>query len=180
MTKQKSGADEKTSPTRARAAKIPGAAAIPPAEANVHPSEEAIFRAEEATSAAETPPVVAEAAPEVAFASAPEPVAAEAGREVAPARAPEAELPAQIVLLANEAEAIAREEAEPFSWSNRSLDFWKENAKALYRLAEELGAARTPSEIMEAQTKFAVERLRAFGRHAEAIAAVRAKFFFAA
>ena len=181
MTKQKSGADEKTSPTRARAAKIPAAAAIPPAEANVHPDEETISRAEEAPSvAAPTTRIVAEAAPQVALAApASEPVASEAAREIAgPPEA--ADLPAKIVLLANEAEAISRDEAEPFSWSNRSLDFWKENAKALYRLAEEVGAARTPGEIMEAQTRFAVERLRAFGRHAEAIAAVRVKFFFAA
>jgi len=177
MTKQKSGADEKSSPTRSRAAKIPAAAATPPAEASADASGETVSRAQEAPTAS----VVAEAGPEVALASTPEPVLAEAAAEIVPAGAPESpDLPAQIVLLANEAEAIMRDEAEPFSWSNRSLDFWRENTKAFYRLAEELGAARTPSEIVEAQTKFAVERLRAFGRHAEAIAAVRVKFFFAA
>ena len=169
MAKQKSGADEKTGPTRARAAKILGAAAIPPAEENVSPVEETISRAERAEeepAPAWAATVVADAAPEVVQA-------------VVQASAPQpAEAPAQIVLLAGEAEATARD--EPFSWSGRNLQFWKENAQAFYRLAEELGAARTPSEVVEAQTKFAVERLRAFGRHAEAIATVRGKFFFAA
>ena len=165
MAKQKSGADEKTGATRARAAKIVGAAAIPPAEESVSPVEETISRAERAEeepAPAWAATVVADAAPEVVQASAPQP----------------AEAPAQIVLLAGEAEATARD--EPFSWSGRNLQFWKENAQAFYRLAEELGAARTPSEVVEAQTKFAVDRLRAFGRHAEAIATVRGKFFFAA
>ena len=158
MTKQKSGADEKTGPTRGRAAKTPAAAAIPPAEEYVSRVEETIPGAE----IAEEEPAPAWAAPEVVPAPAPEP----------------AEVPAHIVLLAGEAEATVRD--EPFSWSGRNLEFWKENAQAFYRLAEELGAARTPGQIVEAQTKFAVERLRAFGRHAETIATVRAKFFFAA
>ncbi len=177
MTKQKSGADEKTGPTRGRAAKIAAAAAIPPAEEIVSTVEETISRAE---SAEEEPapawvaPVVAEAASEVAPAPAPALAA-----DLVPASTPEpAEAPAQIVLLAGEAEATVRD--EPFSWPGRNLEFWKENTQAFYRLAGELGAARTPGQIVEAQTKFAVERLRAFGRHAEAIATVRVKFFFAA
>lgn len=167
MTKQKSGADEKTGPTRGRAAKIPAAAATPPAEEIVSPVEETISLAE----SAEEEPASAWAAP----------VVAEAAHDLVPAPASEpAEVPAHIVLLAGEAEATARDEAPGFSWSAGSLEFWKENAQAFYRLAQELGAARTPSEIVEAQTKFAAERLRAFGRHAEAIARVRVKLFFAA
>ena len=175
MTKQKSGADEKTGPTRARAAKIPAAAAIPPAEENVAPAEETISRvesAEEEPAQAWAAPVVADAPSEVA----PAPALAAA---LVPASTPEpAEAPTQIVLLGGEAEATVRD--EPFSWPGRNLEFWKENTQAFYRLTEELGAARTPGQIVEAQTKFAVERLRAFGRHAEAIATVRVKFFFAA
>jgi len=165
MTKQKSGADEKTGPARGRAAKTAAAAAIPPAEEYVSRVEETIPGAE-----------IAEEEPAPAWAA---PVVAEAAPEVVPAPAPEpAEVPAHIVLLAGDAEATVRD--EPFSWSGRNLEFWKENTQAFYRLAEELGAARTPGQIVEAQTKFAVERLRAFGRHAETIATVRAKFFFAA
>jgi len=161
MTKQKWGADEKTGPTRGRAAKA--STATPPAEENDSPVEETVSRAESA-----------EVEPASAWA---EPIVAEAALEVVPASAPEpVEIPAQIVLLAGE--GTIRD--EPFSWSSKNLDFWKENTQAFCRLAGELGAARTPAAIVEAQTKFAVERLRAFGRHAEAISAVRVKFFFAA
>jgi hypothetical protein len=166
MTKQKSGAEDKSSPARGRTAKTPAAPTAP--------VEESLAANEETVSAAEV-------APEAVLATALEPVQLEAAPEVATTAASEtADLPAQIVLLTSEAETFAREEALAFSWSSGSLDFWRENAKALYRLAEELGAARTPSQIVEAQTKFAVEQLRAFGRHAETIAAVRVKFFFAA
>ncbi len=166
MTKQKSGAEDKSITTRGRAAKTP---VVPAA-----PVEQSLAAVGEMVSSAE-------AAPETVLATALEPVQLEAAPEVVVTATSEtADLPAQIVLLANEAETFAREEAMAFSWSSGSLDFWRENAKALYRLAEELGAARTPSQIVEAQTKFAVEQLRAFGRHAEALSAVRVKFFFAA
>jgi hypothetical protein len=163
MTKQKSGAEDKSNATRGRTAKTPAV-----------PVEQSLAAVEETVS-------FAEEAPETVLATALEPVQLEATPEVAATAASEttADLPAQIVLLASEAETFAREEAVTFSWSSGSLEFWRENAKALYRLAEELGAARTPSQIVEAQTKFAVERLRAFGRHAETIAAVRVKFFAA-
>lgn len=173
MTKQKPGADERTGATRGRAARVPAAAANQPVEKKVPPVEQPASRAEEEQPAALAAPVVAEAAP----------VIAEATPEGAPAPTPQpAEVPTQIILLAGEAEANGREErsAVSFSWSVRSLEFWRENAQALYRLAGELGAARTPSEIVEAHSKFAVERLRAFGRHAEEMSTVRVKYFFAA
>ena len=166
MTKQKSGADDKSSPARGRTVKTPAA-------------PKALVEESPAANEETAPP--AQATAEAVLTTALEPVELEAAPEIITTAASEpTDLPAQIILLANEAETFAREEAVTFTWSNGSLDFWKENAKALYQLAEELGAARTPSQIVEAQTKFAVERLRAFGRHAEAIAAVRAKFFFAA
>ncbi len=166
MTKQKSGAEDKSSPTRGRAAKT---AATPAAPVEQSPAamEETISSAVEA--------------PETIVATALEPAPLEATLdETTTVTSETADLPAQIVLLASEAETCVREEALAFSWSSGGLDFWRENAKALYRLAEDLGAARTPGQIVEAQTKFAVERLRAFGRHAEALAAVRVKLFFAA
>ncbi len=190
MTKQKPGADERTGATRSRAAKFPAAAAVRPVEKSVLPVKETISLTEEdlppaAPVVAEAAPVVAEAAPSsrapvVAEAA---PVVAEAAPEVAPAPAHQpAEVPTQIVLLAGEAEPTGREprSAVSFAWSLRSLEFWRENTQALYRLASELGAARTPSEIVEAHSKFAVERLRAFGRHAEEMSPVRVKQFFAA
>lgn len=166
MTKQRPGADEKIVPTRARAAKIPASAAIPPAEVNLSPVEATVSRVEEEQPAAFAAPVVSEAAPEVAPAPTPEP----------------AEVAAQIVLLAGEIEADPREQpsAFSFSWSVKSLEFWRENTQAFYRLASELGAARTPGEIVEAHSRFAIERLRAFGRHAEEMSTVRVKYFFAA
>ncbi len=166
MTKQKSGAEDKSTAPRGRAAKTP-AAPTELVEQSLAAVEETVSLAEEAT--------------EAVLATALEPVQFEALEEAATTSTSETtDLPAQIILLASEAETFAREEAVAFSWSSGSLDFWRENAKALYRLAEELGAARTPGQIVEAQTKFAVEQLRAFGRHAEALAAVRVKLFFAA
>jgi hypothetical protein len=165
MTKQKSGAEDKSNATRGRAAKTPAVPAAP---------------VEQSPAAVEETVSLAEEAAEAVLATAIEPVQFEAPEEaVTTVTSETTDLPAQIVLLASEAETFAREEAVAFSWSSGGLDFWRENAKALYRLAEELGAARTPSQIVEAQTKFAVERLRAFGRHAETIAAVRVKFFAA-
>ncbi len=173
MTKQKSSTEVRSGSTRGRAAS-PAATAIPPVEKSSPPAEQTVSVAEEEapTAWAATPavadaaPLIAEASPEVALVPAPPPV----------------EVPTQIILLAGEAEANGREERSgvSFSWSTRSVEFWRENAQALYRLASELGAARTPGEIVEAHSKFAVERLRAFGRHAEEMSTVRAKYFFAA
>ncbi|ARN81466.1 hypothetical protein [Methylocystis bryophila] len=170
MTKQRPGPDEKVGSTRTRGAKIPSAAAIPPAEESVSPVEATVSLAEEEQPAAFAAPVVSEAAPEVAPPAPPAP----ASEPVEPA--------AQIVLLASEAEADLREQpsAFSFSWSVKSLEFWRENTQAFYRLASELGAARTPGEIVEAHSRFAVERLRAFGRHAEEMSTVRVKYFYAA
>jgi hypothetical protein len=130
------------------------------AEATVPTAAEKVFPVEET----EAPSLGAEAA--IAVADLPAPAAAAIAVEILPPAA--------------EPEPLARGEALVFSWSDRSLEFWQENAEALYRLAGDLGAARTPVDILEAQTKFALERLRALGRHAEAMTTVRVGFFRAA
>lgn len=57
----------------------------------------------------------------------------------------------------------------------KALDLWRENATAALDLAKDIGRAKTPSEVIDAQSKFATERMKAFIRQSSEVAELMRK-----
>ncbi len=113
---------------------------------------------------------------------------------IAAALAPEApafveivELEAAPVLAAQESVAgfaisasapIATPEAA--AWAFKSVELWSENAQAMMGFASALGKAKSLTEVVELQSRFATERFNRFAKLAGEVVPPPKFFFFAA
>ncbi|OAI22006.1 hypothetical protein A1351_20730 [Methylosinus sp. R-45379] len=142
-------------------------AALEPVELALTPAELAIeVPAETATA----PEPVFDIAPEPALETAAEPVLetiAEPALEVVAepiAQAPIA--PVTIVAATIETAPAKAEPLDPSLWSLKTFDLVNENATAVFDLALALGQARSVSDALEAQSRFASERYSTFLKRA--------------
>ena len=69
---------------------------------------------------------------------------------------------------------------EPAAWAFKSVELWSENAQAIMGFASALGNAKSLSEVVELQSRFASERFNRFAKLASEVAPPPKLFFFAA
>lgn len=143
-------------------------AALEPVELALTPAEPAVEVPAETIATAPEP--VFDIAPEPALDTAPEPVLetiAEAALEVVAEPIAEAPVaPVTILAATIETAPTKTEPLDPSLWSLKTFDLVNENAAAVLDLALALGQARSVSDALEAQSRFASERYTTFLKRA--------------
>jgi len=69
---------------------------------------------------------------------------------------------------------------EAAAWAFKSVELWSENAQAMMGFASALGKAKSLTEVVELQSRFATERFNRFAKLAGEVAPPAKLFFFAA
>jgi hypothetical protein len=69
---------------------------------------------------------------------------------------------------------------EAAAWAFKSMELWSENAHAMMGFASALGKAKSLTEVVELQSRFATERFNRFAKLAGEVAPPAKLFFFAA
>jgi hypothetical protein len=69
---------------------------------------------------------------------------------------------------------------EAAAWAFKGVELWSENAQAMMGFASALGKAKSLTEIVELQSRFATERFNRFAKLAGEVAPPPKFFFFAA
>ena len=69
---------------------------------------------------------------------------------------------------------------EAAAWAFKSMELWNENAQAMMGFASALGRAKSLTEVVELQSRFATERFNRFAKLAGEVAPPQKLFFFAA
>jgi len=69
---------------------------------------------------------------------------------------------------------------EATAWAFKSVELWSENAQAMMGFASALGKAKSLTEVVELQSRFATERFNRFAKLAGEVAPPAKLFFFAA
>jgi len=153
-----------------------------PAAAKTAPVAPSIKSEPVAPAPAQQVPLESAAVDEAVIAAALAPQAPEA-----PAFVEIVELEAAPVLAAQESVAgfaisasapIATPEAA--AWAFKSVELWSENAQAMMGFASALGKAKSLTEVVELQSRFATERFNRFAKLAGEVVPPPKFFFFAA
>lgn len=156
------------------------------AESDPEPAPEAVFKAAEAAIAPApffeaviapapvfAPTPVFEAEPEVERQAEPAPVVL--ATKVVVGESIEAK-----VVVSSADGAAASAAAWGSAWPGKSVEVWNENAAAVVDLASKLAKAKSLTEIVTLQARFANERLESFMRLSSELAVFPKFFFFAA
>ena len=69
---------------------------------------------------------------------------------------------------------------EAAAWAFKSMELWSENAQAMMGFASALGKAKSLTEVVELQSRFATERFNRFAKLAGEVVPPPKLFFFAA
>ncbi len=69
---------------------------------------------------------------------------------------------------------------EAAAWAFKSVELWSENAQAMMGFASALGKAKSLTEVVELQSRFATERFNRFAKLAGEVVPPPKFFFFAA
>ena len=69
---------------------------------------------------------------------------------------------------------------EAAAWAFKSVELWSENAQAMMGFASALGKAKSLTEVVELQSRFAAERFNRFAKLAGEVVPPPKLFFFAA
>ena len=69
---------------------------------------------------------------------------------------------------------------EAAAWAFKSVELWSENAQAMMGFASALGKAKSLTEVVELQSRFATERFNRFAKLASEVVPPPKFFFFAA
>ena len=69
---------------------------------------------------------------------------------------------------------------EAAAWAFKGVELWSENAQAMMGFASALGKAKSLTEVVELQSRFASERFNRFAKLASEVAPPPKFFFFAA
>lgn len=69
---------------------------------------------------------------------------------------------------------------EAAAWAFKGVELWSENAQAMLGFVSELGKAKSLTEVVELQSRFATERFNRFAKLASEVAPPQKFFFFAA
>ena len=156
-----------------------------PAAAKTAPVAPSIKSEPVAPAPAQQVPLESAAVDEAVIAAALAPQAPDAPE--APAFVEIVELEATPVLAAQESVAgfaisasapIATPEAA--AWAFKSVELWSENAQAMMGFASALGKAKSLTEVVELQSRFATERFNRFAKLAGEVVPPPKFFFFAA
>lgn len=76
--------------------------------------------------------------------------------------------------------AISASTPEAAAWAFKSVELWSENAQAMMGFASALGKAKSLTEVVELQSRFAAERFNRFAKLAGEVVPPPKLFFFAA
>jgi hypothetical protein len=176
------GASAKTADPDKSAPEAQASAAPAPAAAKSAPVAPSVKSEPIAPAPAENVPLESPAVDEavIAAALAPEAPAVSALVEVV-------ELEAAPVLAAQESVAGFAISAstpsvtpEAAAWAFKGVELWSENAQAMMGFASALGKAKSLTEVVELQSRFASERFNRFAKLASEVAPPPKFFFFAA
>ena len=179
------GAAAKTAEPAKSAAEAPAPAAPAPAAAESAPVAPSVKSEPVAPTAAKKAPLESAVVNEAAIAAALAPQAPDA---------PEASACVEVVELESAPVVAAQEKVAGFvisastpsatpeaaAWAFKGVELWSENAQAMMGFASALGKAKSLTEVVELQSRFASERFNRFAKLASEVAPPPKFFFFAA